>query len=144
MEPEINRLLLLLLLLLLLFITIIIIYFSTVCNFQSMKSLLELNSLSSKFFCYITWCIISPIRRDTGRLSNETSRQILLFLRNSGLKITNWLGVRFELMFVTVFWLALYLSAVHFRGKLQHFGHMGKQKIKCQPVKTREIVGVRL
>ena len=89
MEPEINRLLLLLLLLLLLFIIIIIIYFSTVCNFQSMKSLLELNSLSSKFFCYITWCIISPIRRDTGRLSNETSRQILLFLRNSGLKITN-------------------------------------------------------
>ena len=28
---------------------------STVCNFQSMKSPVELNSLFLKFFCYITW-----------------------------------------------------------------------------------------
>ena len=31
----------------------------TVCNFQSMKSSVELNSLLSKFFCYITWFVIS-------------------------------------------------------------------------------------
>ena len=33
---------------------------NTVCNFQSMKSPVELNSLLSKFFCYITWYVISP------------------------------------------------------------------------------------
>ena len=32
----------------------------TVCNFQSMKTPVELNSLLSKFFCYITWFVISP------------------------------------------------------------------------------------
>ena len=31
-----------------------------VCNFQSMKSPVELNSLLSKLFCYITWFVISP------------------------------------------------------------------------------------
>ena len=43
----------------------------TVCNFQSMKSLMELNSLLSKFFCYITWLLCQLIRRNTGRLANE-------------------------------------------------------------------------
>ena len=65
----------------------------TVCDFQSMKSPMELNSLLSKF-------VISPgllyhlIRRDSGRLANEafssnpivSSKQWL-----NGLKITNWL-----------------------------------------------------
>ena len=32
----------------------------TVCNFQSMKTHVELNSLLSKFFCYITWFAKSP------------------------------------------------------------------------------------
>ena len=32
----------------------------SVCNFQSMKSPVELNSLLSKFFRYITWFVISP------------------------------------------------------------------------------------
>ena len=34
--------------------------FLTVCNFQSTKSPVERNSLLSKFFCYITWLVISP------------------------------------------------------------------------------------
>ena len=34
--------------------------FNSVCNFQSMKSPVELNSLFSKFFCYTTWFVISP------------------------------------------------------------------------------------
>ena len=29
------------------------------------------------------------------------------------------------------FCLALYLTGVHFRGDLQHLGHVGEQKIKC-------------
>ena len=33
-----------------------------------MKSPVELNSLLSKFFCYITWLLYQLIRRDTGRL----------------------------------------------------------------------------
>ena len=32
----------------------------SVYNFHSMKSLVELNSLLSKFFCYVTWFVISP------------------------------------------------------------------------------------
>ena len=32
----------------------------SVCDFQSMKSPVELESLFSKFFCYITWLVISP------------------------------------------------------------------------------------
>ena len=32
----------------------------TVCNFESMETPVELNSLLSKFFCYITWSVISP------------------------------------------------------------------------------------
>ena len=32
----------------------------TVCNFQSVETTVELNSLSSKFFCCITWFVISP------------------------------------------------------------------------------------
>ena len=31
-----------------------------VCNFQSMKGPVELNSLFSKYLCYITWFVISP------------------------------------------------------------------------------------
>ena len=32
----------------------------TVCKFQSMKTTMELNSLSSKFFCCITCFVLSP------------------------------------------------------------------------------------
>ena len=42
------------------------------------------------------------------------------------------------------FCLALYLTGVHIRGELQHVGHTGGQKIKCRPIRTREIGGVRL
>ena len=43
-----------------------------------------------------------------------------------------------------VFLLAVYLTDVHFRGELQHVGHVGEQKIKGRPIRTREIAGVRL
>ena len=36
-----------------------------------MKSLVELNSLLSKFFRYITWLLNQLIRRDTGQIANE-------------------------------------------------------------------------
>ena len=42
------------------------------------------------------------------------------------------------------FCLAFYLTGIHFRGKLQHVGHVGEQNIKCRPVRTRETGGVRL
>ena len=35
----------------------------------------------------------------------------------------------------------LYLAGIHFRGKLQH---VGEQKIKYRPIKTREIAGATL
>ena len=36
----------------------------------------------------------------------------------------------------------LYLTGVHFRGKLQHDGGASHQKIKCRPIRTREIGAV--
>ena len=42
------------------------------------------------------------------------------------------------------FCLALYLTGVHFRGELQHVGDVGGQKIKCRPIRAREIGGARL
>ena len=38
----------------------------------------------------------------------------------------------------------LCLTGVHFRGKLQHSGDINQQKIKCGPIRTREIGGVSL
>ena len=53
-----------------------------------------------------------------------------------------------EVVYVTIgnptFCLAFYLTGVHFRGELQHGGHVGEQKIKCRPIRTREVAGVRL
>ena len=40
--------------------------------------------------------------------------------------------------------LAFYLTGVHFRGELQHVGHVGEQKIKFRSIRTREVAGVRL
>ena len=42
------------------------------------------------------------------------------------------------------FCLFLYLTGVHFRGKLQHGGDVSQQKIKCRPSRTQEIGGVSL
>ena len=42
------------------------------------------------------------------------------------------------------FRLFLNLTGVHFRGELQHVGEVSEQKIKCWPIRTREIGGVRL
>ena len=54
----------------------------------------------------------------------------------------------YEVVCVTIgkpaIFLELYLTDVHFRGELQHVGHVGEQKIKCRPIRTREIAGVRL
>ena len=42
------------------------------------------------------------------------------------------------------FCLALDLTGVHFRGKLQDVGHVNEQKIKYWPIKTRKITGFKL
>ena len=53
-----------------------------------------------------------------------------------------------EAVYVTIrnsaFFLALYLTGVHFRRELQHVGDVSKQKIMCRPIRTREIGGVTL
>ena len=36
------------------------------------------------------------------------------------------------------------MTGVHFRGELQHVGDVSKQKIKCRPIRSREIGGVTL
>ena len=42
------------------------------------------------------------------------------------------------------FCLFLYLTGVHFRGELKNGGDVSQQKIKCRPIRTREIGGVSL
>ena len=42
------------------------------------------------------------------------------------------------------FFLSLYLTALHFRGELQHGGDVNQQKIKCRPIRTQEIGSVSL
>ena len=42
------------------------------------------------------------------------------------------------------FCLFLYLIGVHFRGELQHGDDVSQEKIKCRPIRTREIAGVSL
>ena len=42
------------------------------------------------------------------------------------------------------FCLFLYLTDVHFRGELQHGGGVSQQKVKCRPIRTREIGAVSL
>ena len=42
------------------------------------------------------------------------------------------------------FCLFLYLTGVHFRGELQHGGDVTQQKLKCRPIRTREIGGASL
>ena len=53
-----------------------------------------------------------------------------------------------EVVYVAIgnlaFCLALYLTGVHFRGELQHVGHVCGQKFKHQPIRTREIGDIRL
>ena len=54
----------------------------------------------------------------------------------------------YEVVYETIgnpaFCLALYLTGVHFRGTLQLVGHVGGQKIKYRPIRTRKIGSVRL
>lgn len=45
---------------------------------------------------------------------------------------------------IPTFCLAFYLTGVHFRAKLQPVDHVGEQKIKSRPIRTREKAGVRL
>ena len=42
------------------------------------------------------------------------------------------------------FCLFLYLTGVHFLGESQHGGDVSQQKIKCRPIRTREIGGILL
>ena len=35
----------------------------------------------------------------------------------------------------------LYLTGVHFRGKLQHGSDVSQEKLKCRSIRTREIGG---
>ena len=53
-----------------------------------------------------------------------------------------------EDVYVTIwnpaFCLFLYLTGVNFRGEFQHGGDVSQQKIKCRPIKDREIGGVSL
>ena len=67
-------------------------YFNlTVCNFQYMKTPVELNSLLSKFFCYITWFVISP---DQTRLQTTCKRGLYVkshfFFETIGQRFKNY------------------------------------------------------
>ena len=44
----------------------------------------------------------------------------------------------------SAFCLALYLTGVHFRGELKHVGDASGQKMKCRPIRARQIGGATL
>ena len=56
--------------------------------------------------------------------------------------------LQYDVVYVTIggpaFGLALYLTGSHFRDELQHVSHVGRQKVKCSPIRTWKIAGVRL
>ena len=76
----------------------------SVCNFQSMKSPVKLNSLFSKFACYMTWFLIVDATVDD--FQTRPLSQVLLFLRNSGLTVQ-------KLQTETVMKQSFYLNKVH-------------------------------
>ena len=63
----------------------------------------------------------------------------LSVIASPNLSLIDKVFVKFEIKrlpaYVTIgkpaFCLNLYLTGVHFRGELQHVGHVGEQKIKC-------------
>ena len=55
----------------------------------------------------------------------------------------NWKGVYVTIV-NSAFCLFFYLTGVHFQCKLQHGGNVSQKKIKCRPIRTREIGGVSL
>ena len=60
-----------------------------------MKTPVELNSVLSNFFCYTPDLLYHLIRRDHGRLANETFTSICIVSfkqKLNGLKVTNWKG----------------------------------------------------
>ena len=69
----------------------------------------------------------------------------------SNFRVCEYIGILhwdFEGVYVTIvlpaFCLFLYLTGVHFRGKLQHRGDVSQQKIRCRPIRTRKIGSVSL
>ena len=44
----------------------------------------------------------------------------------------------------SAFCLALYLTDVHFRGELKHVDDVSGKKLKCRPIRARQIGGVIL
>ena len=74
---------------------------SSVCNFQSMNSPVELNSLSSKFFCYITRFVTSPAQtreRTTCKRGLYVKQCCFSETVAYGLKITNCISHRFSVL----------------------------------------------
>ena len=69
----------------------------------------------------------------------------------SNFRVCKYIGILHwdsEGVYVTIvlpaFCLFLYLTGVHFRGKLQRRGDVSQQKIRCRPIRTREIGSVSL
>ena len=61
-----------------------------VCNFQSMKSPMKLNSLWSKFFYYITCLLYQLVVISLDDLQTRLLHKILLLLGNNSLTIKNY------------------------------------------------------
>ena len=75
------------------------------------------------------------------KLPERSNHSFSVYLMNQNFQRSGLFNV--EVVYVPIgnpaFCLALYVTGLHFRGKLQDGGHVGEQKIKCQPIRTREI-----
>ena len=81
----------------------------------------------------------------------KPSKVIFCILILSLLDIWCIRGIFFFLMEVVylinwypIFYFIFCLTGVHFRGKLQHFGHVSEQKMKCGPIRTQKITDIWL
>ena len=97
----------------------------------------------SNIFCKIHWSNVFST------FDMPFSNQNITFFASSLLRTTNsFFCLHKEVAFVTIgnpaFCLFWYLIGVHFWGELQHVGDVSEHRIKCRPIRTREIVGVRL
>ena len=75
--------------------------------------------------------------RHSRSIKNIPNSPIHWFLCNCEIIRTLYRGV-YGKIGNPAFCLALYLTGVHFQGKLKHVGDVSEWKIKCGPIRTRE------
>ena len=76
--------------------------------------------------------------------STSLLKNKLPFIKNETGTTEKYTDVVYLIIGNSAFYLALYLTGVHFRGELQQVSTVSEQKLNCRPNRTRKIGGFRL